>query len=204
MVVVAEAVVVALVAVEALGEVPQDMAVALPMGPLPLPMVVLVVGTAMDVSTLQSSRPPVLPCLAGPDAASTNRVCHIPVSCYAAMKLCTAFQAMSISAVSAASASHFGHFQLLHQVQVASAYKQMYVRQHLLLCNEHMLLFMQMVKQHTPKQGEGVATAPTRMLGSRPSSIHPRACLGLHQARTKQEGDNMATTPKANNSKSQV
>ena len=63
-VVVAEVVVVASVAVEALGEVPQGMAVAvaLPMGPLP--MAVLVVDTAMDVSSLHTSQPPVhLSCL---------------------------------------------------------------------------------------------------------------------------------------------
>ena len=98
--------VVASVAVEALGGVPQGTAVALPMGPLPT--AVLVVDTAMDVSTLHTSQPLVLPCcLAGPDAASTDHVCHIRMSCYTAMKLCTAFQAMSISAVSAASALHF-------------------------------------------------------------------------------------------------
>jgi len=101
-------VVVASVVVEALEGVPQGMAApALPMGPLPLPTAVLVVDTAMDVSTLPPSPPPVLLCsLAGPDAASTNDVCHIQLSCYTAMQLCTAFQAMSISAVSAASALH--------------------------------------------------------------------------------------------------
>ena len=129
-VVVAEVeVVVASVAVEALGGVPQGMAVVLPMGPLPLPMAVLVVDTAMDVSSLHTSQLPVLPCcLAGPDAASTKHVCHIHMSCYTAMNLCTASQAMSISAVSAASALHFWHFQLLHHVQVASAHKQRYTQ----------------------------------------------------------------------------
>ena len=73
-----EVVVVALVAVEALGGVPQGMAVVLPMGPLPLPTAVLVVDTAMDVSSLHTSQPPVLPCcLAGLHAAITCYICHI-------------------------------------------------------------------------------------------------------------------------------
>ena len=58
----------------------------------------------------------------------------------------------------------------MHHLQVAFAYKQSCVtyRQHMLLRSEHMLLFMQTVRQHTPRPGEGVATAPTRMLGSKP------------------------------------
>ncbi len=156
-VVVAEVVVVvASVVVEALEGVPQDTAVVvLHMEPLPLPMAVLVVDTAMDVSSLQPSQLPVLPCcLAGPDAASTHHVCHIHMSCYTwaarcstgllvilmpkgvVFSFCPAIQhcncaplfqlcpAMSISALSAASALHFWHFQLLHRLQVASAYKQ--------------------------------------------------------------------------------
>jgi len=73
-----EVVVVALVAVEALGGVPQGMAVVLPMGPLPLPTAVLVVDTAMDVSSLHTSQPPVLLCCPdGLHAASTSYICHI-------------------------------------------------------------------------------------------------------------------------------
>jgi len=121
-VVVAEVeVVVASVAVEALGGVPQGMGVVLPMGPLPLPTAVLVVDTAMDVSSLQSSQPQILPCcLAGPDAASTHHVCHIHLSCCTAMQLCTAFQGIAFLAFSAVEASA-GCFCIQAEVRVTQA-----------------------------------------------------------------------------------